>query len=129
VRIGLRVLPENCTREVTLLECLGRYMRLESPSRLVPDTSIQWELEGQTVVGQVIVCVPRGGQFDVWLEAQQPAAQECRPHSTWRLGNSPESVLDGLLKLNERLLALSDSRGRGCNHGTPDSRNLGILPL
>jgi hypothetical protein len=126
VHIGLKVLAESFACEVALLERLGRFMRIESPSRLASHTPIQWEVEGQEFLGQVIGCVPRDGHFEVWLGPQQVMERESLPSPAWQ-ENPPASVMDGLLKLNEQLLWFQQLRGRGGKDCPPDIGNSGNI--
>ena len=120
-RMGLIVVADNRTCDVNVLESLGRYLRLGSDSRLTPGTAVQWQVDGQVHRGQVIVCVPRESRFEMWLEAKQPTHQQRNPIPSWRAEGAPDSVLDGLLKLNSRLMSFHQDRNPGTKPGSGNS--------
>lgn len=92
------------TQEVVLLERNGRRLRLQSPSPIAPGSAVQLKLEEELLLGEIIASTPRGGHFEVGMEAQGVLHDSWRPDPEWSALDSEESVIGSLVTLNECLL-------------------------
>lgn len=110
--IKLRVLngdPE--LSEATLTARAGKRLLLKTFKALSPGTLVQTEVPGANVIGEVVHCAPAGDEFEVWVELQHSLKEGWEPHPTWAGVHAPESVLESLQTLNNRLIEAAAKSG------------------
>jgi hypothetical protein len=107
----LRVLDAlTQTHEVELLERHGSRFLLQSPSPIAPGTAVQLRLEGELLLGEIGVSVPRGGHFEVGMRAKEVLLDSWHPHPDWGARDSEESVMGSLSALNAHLEFYEEQR-------------------
>jgi len=111
------------TQEVVLLERNGRRLRLQSPSPIAPGSAVQLKLEEELLLGEIIASTPRGGDFEIGIEAQEVLHDSWRPDSEWSALDSEESVIGSLVTLNACLLLHEKMWRVHCNGCTPSFGN------
>jgi hypothetical protein len=105
----LKVLDASAqTHEVVLLERDGGRLRLQSPSPIAPGTAAQLRLEGEILLGEVTVSIPRIGHFEVGMQAHEVLPDSW--HEAWAALDSAESVMGSLVALNARLVFYEEQR-------------------
>jgi len=120
----LKVLDSSAqSHEVVLLERDGHRLRLRSPFPIASGAPAQLTLQGEVLLGEVTLSIPRPGYFEIGLKAQQVLTGSGHIHAAWREIYSGKSILGSLVALNERLVFEENNwrMGNGAAHNSTKS--------
>jgi hypothetical protein len=84
----------------------GNRILLRSSESVAPGALVEARLGGRMILGEVVHSRNLEDGVELSVETHHSFPQSWQPHPAWR-GDAPESVLDSLLALNERLMAFA----------------------
>ena len=107
VLVHLKVLGSiSLNRSAVIVAQSGNRILLRSSGPFPPGALVETSISDRMILGEVVHSRNLEDGVELSVETHHSFPQSWQPHPAWR-GDAPESVLDSLLALNERLMAFA----------------------
>jgi len=110
VLVQLKVLgslPLSCPAAIVAQS--GNWIVLRSSAPVATGALVEAQVGEQMILGEVVHSRALKEGVEIFVEARHSLPQSWQPHPAWQGVDAPESVLESLCALNERLLAFGPS--------------------